>query len=264
MKYGLLILTLLFSLKSHAGVCNGTSLQSLWSTKYEGFLKYPIAPLTGAFNLSNHPEIKIFAQALCFIDNYADPRFFNYLKAVTSINNDSKDKGPIVSGFYISEPPPNSTYGVSEAFGYVDFSTGNAFMRPSLFSEKSPSQYYIIGATILIHEARHLEIKHRDASLPVIPASHVRCTHGASMGELNCDDSFIPETRDAGPYSYNIRFLRSIYDLPDNSIKKEEIAQWIVGFLKNSFNYVSPDDYAFYTRGFEQYLKPDELAYTFR
>lgn len=245
MKHALLVLTLLFSIQSKAiGPCdNLASLKSLWETKYSTIVQA---------SALDFDKSQLLAQAICFLDNARIPNldFFSYLKKFIS------------SGISIVWSGSGDDGSGMARTNYHEHSIA---LLPNYFNSDPYFNYR--RASVLIHETRHLEIRKRidnhENATNLINA-HVPCTRGmnANKGFRDaCDPIFSNSLPDASAYSYEVIFFRMLYDYSPYNLNRKELAEWIVFFLKNSFNSVSPALYNQYTSGFEKYLNQVDLAY---
>jgi hypothetical protein len=242
MKYGLLILTFLFSINSQAiGECdNAATLKNLWVTKYSSVVQASASDFNSSYKI---------AQAICFLDKAQLPNFdfFSYLKKF------------IIAGLSIARNGQGN-----DDMARTNYERGGVELLPTYFN---PDPYFDYKrASVLIHETRHLELKKRiteNDNASHLTNSHVTCDHGVNKGNPSgCDPEFSDYWPDASTYSYEVLFFRKLFDYSPYDLNRTELAEWIVYLLKNSFNNVSVERYNKYTEGFDRYLKSDVIAYT--
>lgn len=241
MKYAALILTFLISAQSHAaGVCDDDRfLQDQWESKYKALVKFDNK------NVSSNSYLYKFAKTLCFIDNAGLPNldYFTYFMSVPAlffVNSSTNPEDPssyaetnflkrvinIYTPFFKTIPPGKGIH----VKGYDQ-------------DNYSPNMDYLRAST-LIHETRHLELEKRNDPANI----HVICTQGRYRGKIGCDREFSRSWDNAGAYSYEVLFLRKLYDYAPG-VNKYDLMYWIKQRMENSFNYVSPELKA-------QYLAP--------
>ena len=229
MKKAILVLiVLLFSAMAHAednDVCGDkVSLAALWKAKYRYLIKHsPVELVAGT------REYKI-AGALCFLENTGIPDFVNFYDYfsmfVKEIVIESENRG---------------------RYAEADFTKlGVVRLFPDYFDESANMRY--ARASILIHEARHIELRTRfkaSYELHNLGGStyrHVICSHGESKGKQACDLSFTHNRwEDASPIVYEIMFLKNVHDRSQYRVNRLGLAYLINLLLDDYINTVSPE-----------------------
>jgi hypothetical protein len=221
----LLFALLLLSNRAYAvSVCDDDGLLlTLWETKYSALVR------NSSIEFKNGTPAHKLAHALCFLENPGITGYANFYEYFASQ----------VSEIVIAPSNENK-------YAQVDYSKlGVVELYPEYFMD-SKGMYYA-RASILIHEARHIELHKRAAAsyelgkLHGLTKKHVTCSHGESQGLRACDPHFTHDRwADAGPITYEIMFLKNVHDRSQHRINHSDLRYLVNLLLENYINDVSP------------------------
>jgi hypothetical protein len=193
---------------------NDATLKNLWDTQYQQIVHTPSS------NFAHQSYAYKISQALCFLDDNGIPgefNFFTFFKKIVS---------------YAVVKPQSS----SGAFAASDYSHNEIDIYPPYFDNDPIMDYK--RASVLVHEARHIQMNEKHLA----NNTHVVCNNGGELNGLrNCDQEFTANWDTGSATSYEVMFLRKLYDDSTYNLNKAYLKKWIVYLLDNSFNSVSPE-----------------------